>query len=214
MIDLRLQDASTLKRWTILSWLSPVVAIALVGFLLTSSIGQTQTSAQAPTFTDNKVKSLMGGRATANNRSTAQMICTVSSFFSIDSNEQVNGTIHIEGRGLASCKNDQGFTTEVPVFADLEAKAVGNWANAGELSFSANSSSFIIPREIGQIQDRYTVKTFASDLADKTNPTVLFQGAQHDLVIDMKLSSATDAFQKIEMTGLTLRFDENAPTLE
>ena len=181
------------KRWIVLSWISPFLAFGVVAFLFTSSIGQGSPSRSA--------------------RSASQLICTVSSFFSIDANEQAAGTIHVEGRGLASCKNEQGFVTETPVFADLDARVVGNWANAGELSFSANSSSFVIPQEIAQIQDSYTPKTFGQEL-DRPSPTVLFEGAQHNLMIDMKLTTSTDAFQKLEITSLKLRFDENAPTLD
>ena len=182
------------QRLNVLSWTSPFFAITLIAFLFTSSIGQGQDPAKSKT--------------------SHELICTISAFFSIDANEQVADAIHIEGRGLASCKNDQGFSTDVPVSAIVNARAMGNWANAGELSFSGNSSSFVIPREIGQLQDTYAIKTFASDLSDKATPTILFGGAQHDLMIEMKFSSATQAFEKIEITSMSLHFDETAPTLE
>lgn len=195
------------RRLNVLSWLSPFVAIALVAFLFTSSIGQ----GQAPRFSDTKAKSFVDS---AGSKTSHELICTISAFFSIDANEQVADTIRIEGRGLASCKNDQGFSTDVPVSAVVNARAMGNWANAGELSFSGNSSSFVIPREIGQLQDTYSIKPFASDLAEKATPTILFGGAQHDLMIEMKFSSTTQAFEKIEITSMSLHFDETAPTLD
>jgi len=187
------------SRWNVLSWASPFVAISLMAFLFTSSIGQ----GQSPSMNDSS-------RA----KTSHEMICTISAFFSIDSNEQIASSIRIEGRGLATCKNDQGFSTDVPVSAVVNAKAMGSWSNAGELSFSGNSASFVIPREIGQLQDTYSIKSFASDLNDKTSPTLLFEGAQHDLMIEMKLSSTTHAFEKIEITGMNLHFDEAAPTLD
>lgn len=182
--------------------------IAVIAFILLS----TTVFATTPIFNDLRARQLMGSRgsADATDQAESQMICTISTFFSIDANEQVSGTMHIDGRGLASCKNAQGFTTEVPVFADLTVRAVGNWANAGELSFSANSSAFVIPREIGQIQDKYVLKP----LSGNNSKTLLFEGSSHDLVIEEKLTTATDALQKIEITGMSLRFDESAPTLD
>lgn len=182
------------NRWTVLSWTSPFLALALIVFLFTSSIGQ--------------------GQAPLRGRASQQLICTISSFFSIDAGEQVSGVLEIEGRGLANCKNDQGFSTDVPISATLSARATRDLTNAGELSFSGNSSSFVVNREIGQLQDTFVVKPYVSDVNDKSTPTVVFEGAHHDLIMEMKFSSTTDAFQKIQVTNLALHFDENAPTLE
>lgn len=176
-------------RLNIVGWLSPVVAFALLAFLFTSSIGRTQD--QTPT-----------------------LICTISSFYSVDANEQISDTIRIEGRGLAVCRNDQGFSTDIPVSSVITARAVGDWTNAGEISFSGNSSSFVVPRDIGQMQDTYDIKPFASDLADQSAPTILFGGRRHDLMIEMRFSSSTQAFQKIDITSMSLHFDESAPTLD
>jgi hypothetical protein len=197
------------ERWYVISWASPFVALLLLVLLLTSSIGQTQD--QVPALTDARAKSFLGG---TRSRATQQMICNVSAFYSIDANEQVSDVIRIEGRGLATCKNDQGFATDVPVSTSMTARAVGNWANAGELSFSANSSSFVVPRELAQMQDSYSIKPYASDLNDKFTPTVLFGGEQHGLIIEMKFSSATQAFQRISIQSMTIHFDESAPTLD
>jgi hypothetical protein len=174
-----------------------VIALAAAAFLLTASIGQGQSP-----------------RAAANGAVSQQLICTISAFFSVDSDEHLAGPLQIEGRGLASCKNDQGFRTDLPVSLLLQARAVGDWTNAGELSFSANSSSFVIPREIAQLQDSYRVKSFASDFSDPSSPTLLVEGTEHDLIMDVRLSSSTAALQRIEIAGFTLGFDETAPTLE
>lgn len=165
--------------------------------------------APAQVFSDAKAKQLIG--LPVSRASNAQMICSVSSFFSVDSNEQVGDRIKVEGRGLATCKNDQGFTTEVPIKTEIDAKVVGSWANAGELSFSANSSSFILSREIGQLQDVYRVKLFASEI-EKSR--YFFEGTDHDVMMDVKLSSSTDALQKVQVQEMNIRIDENAPDLD
>lgn len=142
----------------------------------------------------------------------AQMICTLSLFFSFDGTDKVGPQLAAEGRGLATCENDQGFTTELPVHAALKAEPLGEFVNTGELSFSANSSAFVVPRELNQIQDFYKIRTYASNYGP-TN-TVVFRGGSHDLVIEMKLSTATQAFQKVKLNSLSLSFDENAPSFQ
>ena len=200
------------ERLSIISWASPFVAFALLAFLFTSSIGRTQD--QTTNLTDPRAKSFLGSAGSHRAQSTQQLICTISSFYSIDANEQISDVIRIEGRGLATCKNDQGFSTDVPVSSVITARILGNWSNAGELSFSGNSSSFVIPREIAQMQDTFDIKPFASDLNDKSSPTIFFQGQRHDLMIEMRFSSSTQALQKIEMISMSIHFDETAPTLD
>jgi hypothetical protein len=199
--------------WTLLSWLTPFVATGLVAFLFTSSIGQGQSKA----FSRARIKSILNapnGMTATPQIERQLMVCTISSFFSIDANEQVADTIHIEGRGLASCKSEQSETSEIPVFAVIDAKAVGRWANAGEISFSANSATFVIPRELAQIQDKYLVRALGSEVSDRTAPSLLVEGTQNGIVIEFRLSSSTEALRKLEITAMTLHFDENAPTLD
>ncbi len=175
------------NRWSLLSWISPLIALGLVAFLITSSVGHAATT---------------------------QQICTLSSFFSFDSDTQATATIHIEGRGLATCRSDQGVVADIPVFADLEATVIAPLANSGELTFSSNSSAFVVPRELAQLQDRFTVRTYGFQSTHPDSPTMIFHGSQNDLVIQMKLTSSTQAFQKVSVKAITLRFDESAPTLE
>lgn len=187
------------KSWSVMSWLSPFAALGLMGFLFTSSIGQGQISSAFH-------------RSRTVNPANLAFKCTLISFFSFDANEEVSDLIHIEGRGLATCRNAQGVSTEIPVDGDLEAIVTAPLANSGDLSFSANSAAFVVPREIGQLQDRFTVKTVVRDLSGQ--PTVLLQGAQQGLVIEMKFVSSTQTFRKIEVRALTLHFDETAPTID
>jgi hypothetical protein len=184
------------RRLNVLSWVSPFVALALIAFLFTSSIGRASL------------------RTVTRGVTGQPLICTVSSFYSIDTNEQTPGSIRIEGRGLATCKNDQGVSNEIPVSSVITARAVGNWANAGELTFSANSASFAIPRDLTQMQDVYEIKRYASDLNDRSAPMALFSGTQQGLVIEMRFTSTTQALSKIELTSMALHFDESAPTLD
>ncbi|RYZ69120.1 MAG: hypothetical protein EOP05_15310 [Proteobacteria bacterium] len=193
---------ATVDRWNLLSWTSPVVALGLFVLLFTASVGQGQSDPQARRILGSGIE-----------RGSTNLICSMSTFFSFDSSDNVGDLIKSEGRGLVNCKNDQGFATEVPVYADLEARVVQTMRNTGELSFSGNSAAFVIPRELGQLQDEYEVRPFSWNDPASQNPNVLFRGLQHDLVIEMKLSSSTQALSRIEVTRITLRFDETAPDL-
>lgn len=146
-------------------------------------------------------------------RASSNLTCQMSAFFSFDDSDNVGSILKTEGRGLLSCKNDQGFLTEMPVYADLDARVVQSLANSGELSFSANSSAFVIPREVSQLQDEYAVRPFSWNDPTASTPSLLFRGDKHDLVIEMKLNSSTQALSRIEITKMNLRFDDSAPTL-
>lgn len=180
-------------RWSVLSWLSPLVAVGLLAFLLTASIGHGQPSTEGH---------------------PAQTVCTLSSFFSFDANDQIRDLIRIEGRGLANCRSEAGLKTEIPIHAEMEAIVIAPLANTGELSFSANSSPFVVSRDDGPLQDRFDVRNFGTESTDRLSPTVLMQGAYQNLPLQLKLSSTTGAFRKIEIRFLTLRFDDTAPTIE
>ena len=192
----RPKDRHIQDRLNVLSWASPLVAVALLAFLFTSSIGQTQ------------------GRSSKARAIEQPLICNISAFYSIDANAQVSDALQIEGRGLATCKNEQGFSTESPISVVISARALGSLTNAGELSLSGNSSSFVIGRELSQMQDRYELKPFASDFNDKSSPTLLFVGQEHQVIIEMHFTSATQAVRKLEIVSMAIHFDETAPTLD
>ena len=146
-------------------------------------------------------------------REPSQLICSMSIFFSFDSDEVISDHAHVEGRGLTSCKSEQGFSIDTPIYADLEIKLSGPVA-PGETTFSANSEKFVIPREIAQIDDRFEARKFSWTDHSKMQPTILFRGLRHDLAVEMKLSSTTTRLEKISFDSMRVRFDESAPDLE
>lgn len=185
-------------------------AFGLLATVLSIVCLSSVSSAQVNRMTDPSARRALGSQI---DRASTNLTCQLSAFFSFDGSDNIGDILKTEGRGLLNCKNDQGFSTELPVFADLDAKVVATLANSGELSFSANSSAFVIPREVNQLQDHYDVRPFSwNDPASQT-PALLFRGDKHDLVIEMKMNSSTQALNRIEITGLTLRFDDSAPTL-
>lgn len=160
------------------------------------------------------IRSTDASKATASR--TSQFVCTLSAFFSVDSEEIIKGRVTTDGRGLAICRNDQGFTTELPVLADFEATLPESLLrNQVELGISLNTSPFVISRDVNQLQDSYTVRRppvlGSGDDADDT--TVLVRGSKHDLFIELKLTSPTARVSGVKLTGLRLRVDETAPDL-
>jgi hypothetical protein len=145
------------------------------------------------------------------------LICTMSVFFSLDPD---NGLIakdrktFVEGRGLLSCKNEFGFTTEVPVVADLKAKLPERRLAEGEFTFSGNTSPFVIHGELNQVKDHYHAREF-SWLKEKEadDPALLLRGMRHDLVLEMKLTSNLLGLRDIHFSSMSLKFDEAAPDL-
>jgi hypothetical protein len=158
---------------------------------------------------------------------SSELVCSMSLFFSVDPDDsllQNGGATKLDGRGLMSCKNDQGFTSELPILADVEADlpktlrkvttASGDNSVPSEVSFSANSSSFVIPREVNQIYDVYNVRTFSWDKSPGPGEVSLtFRGTRNDLVVGMKLNSRSANLSELKVKSLRLSFDDQAPDL-
>ena len=146
---------------------------------------------------------------------TSDLVCSLSAFFSTDPADRFATHVRLDGRGLVSCRNDQGFSSEFPVVVDVEADVPeGLLKKPGEVSFSGNTAPFVVPREAGQLQDEYEIRPYGwNQKMDPTSPEVLFRGRRHDLVIQMKLTSQTSALAGLNVTKLRLHFDETAPDL-
>jgi hypothetical protein len=187
MMELRIEKS--------ISWMIPAVLAAVL-----LSVGAARTAEGQARNVDTE-------------RKPSQLVCSLSLFLSFQSADVIGNTVHIEGRGLTSCRNDQGFTTEAPVFADVDAKLIGP-AAAGETAFSMNSSAFVIPRELNQITDIYETRDFSWSSANKETPTILFRGRQHDLVLEAKLASVTTSIRQLQIESMRIRFDESAPDLQ
>lgn len=178
----------------------------------------------------------IGGRvsaSTSDDRRSSQLVCTMSLFFSMDREDRFDARLvskqnphvaELDGRGLLSCKNDQGFTTETPVLADLEADlppltrtpASESFAATapGEISFSANTDPFVVPREVNQIYDVYNVREFSwQKPAASSGVSLTFRGGRNDLVIGMKMNSRTSNLTGLKIKSLRLSFDDDAPDL-
>ena len=179
----------------------------------------------------------IGGRLATlgtDDRRSSELVCTMSLFFSMDRDKTVSAQLasqkistvaELDGRGLLSCKNDQGFTTETPVLADLEADlpVLANLSDAdtvtdvpsNEVSFSANTEPFVVPREVNQIYDVYTVRDFSWEKPASSGAVSLtFRGGRNDLVIGMKVNSRKSNLTGLKVKSLRLSFDDDAPDLD
>ncbi|MEK7358155.1 MAG: hypothetical protein AAB250_17040 [Bdellovibrionota bacterium] len=158
---------------------------------------------------------VMLGASTAHtetNESKA-LVCTASFFFSFDRFEVIGDTARVNGRGLLSCKNDEGFSLEEPVIGDLEVKVKGGLPE-GEIALSGNTSTFVIPREPTQLQDLYRTRDFAwTAKSAGGEQRLVFRGVTNDLVIDMRLTSNNAPNVEFEVETLRLRYDDAAPNL-
>jgi len=162
-------------------------------------------------------------------RRTEELVCTLSAFFSIGPENQFQRRATLDGRGLVSCQSSQGFTTELPILADLDVELPrGIPAGSGEITVSANSSAFVVPRETVQLQDRYRVqenprarqgghaRAPSSHVGrDETSrPTLLLRGKTHDLMIELELNSPNPFVAEMRIREMRLRSDDAAPDLQ
>ena len=150
---------------------------------------------------------------TADERRPSQLTCNISAFISADRDDMYRSRLIFEGRGLLTCQNENGFTSELPLSVELEGDVTQVPTRGTEISLSGNSSTFVIPREINQIQDSYSLRE-VSPISKTSEPRVLLRGNRHDLVIEMKLSSRTNTIEHLKVSSLKLRFDDSAPELK
>ena len=150
-----------------------------------------------------------------NERRTASLLCQISAFFSVDEGDATTPHTVLEGKGLMNCHNDQGFTVEMPVTADLSVEFPHGFQQNGEFALSANSAEFVVSRDISQAQDKFAVRKLSRVPAVLTsNHRVVFRGERHDLVIEINLNSPQHSLQGVKVTGLVLHFDDSAPDFQ
>lgn len=205
MTTSRFEKKSRLKSFLDPAVWSPLVAFSLLAFLFAASPGVGQIRAESSPSPTMELP----------DRAPSQLMCSISAFFSFDQDDIAGVEGSIEGRGLATCTNDQGFQTELPVAAVVDASVAKDLTNAGEVAFSANTSLFVVPRDVHQIEDQYEIRHFSWTANQPSNePLVVFRGTRHDLVIETKFASQTGGLDKIEIKSIRFRFDDAAPTLE
>jgi hypothetical protein len=165
-------------------------------------------------------KSPLGSATTSGSteKRVSEFSCSLSAFISVDSDEVIGNQAHFDGRGLVTCNNEHGFATEVPVLVEFDAEVPKSMLGRGEIAISANSSTFVVQREINQLQDTYNTRPAQSAAAVSTpeisdQPTLLLRGIRHDLVIELKLKSVTSQLSGLKVTQIQLRLDEGAPDL-
>lgn len=180
----------------------PSLLLALCLFVFFTSIGR----GQLPSTVD-----ISERRDTE--RINTELICSLSAFFSVDPSTLVDRRARLDGRGLMRCSNDQGFTTEQPILIDLEAELPAEYQREGEISVSGNSSAFVVPREISQLEDSYQVRLHSWNESESNPPHVILRGLTHDLVIEMRFTSPNREDRSIKVRDLSLRFDDSAPDL-
>ncbi len=180
--------------WQCSPWLNRVALVLCSFAFAILAIASSNSEAQSP------------------NTRTLPLVCTISGLFSFDGATVVNRSVIAEGRGLLSCRNDNGFATDYAIHGQLKMYVPEAVRDKGDIVISAESRAFVIPREIGQIQDFYHVRLSPHALtANSFEPNLLFRGSRQDLAIEMKLTLHDPIMSEFDFRGLDLRFDDTAP---
>jgi hypothetical protein len=192
----------------VLLYISDIAVLALITFLSSISWGSQTLSA----VTQGEARS--------------QMVCSLSSFFSLTSEDalsknQERGPRTLDGRGILSCHSDQGFASEIPVRLTLTAEIPPSLAKQPEIAISGNTSNFVVTQEASQMEDNYIVRDGlrSPSSLSTTSPAevILFRGERHGVTIEMKLTSqkaiSGAALSDLKVSGLKVRFDDEAPDI-
>ena len=196
-----------MTRW-ILPLISDVLALLAITFLSSISWGALSVS------------------AVTSAEARSQMVCSMSAFFSFTSEDalsknQERGPRILDGRGLLSCRSDQGFASEIPIQLSLTAELPTSVQKLSEIAISGNTSSFVLPQEASQMEDTYVVRDGlrapAAESILSSGAVVLFRGEHHGVTIEMKLTSQKamtgGTISDLKVSGLRVRFDEEAPDI-
>lgn len=151
-------------------------------------------------------------RATLAQTERSSLICRLSAFMTADREPNQDKPIKFEGRGLLTCRNGGGFTSELPLQIELLANADLSKIPGTEIALSGNSSPFAIPRDVNQIQDSYRPQ-FSTSGGEGTNAKALLRGHRHDVLIELSFSSHLAPVRDLNVISMELSFDEKAPRL-
>lgn len=203
--------------------LSTLIGIMALVFVSTSVVRGQSSSRVAPAIVAGLEQS---------ERRTSQLICGLSLYFSADASERVytlnqkTGVkeTRLDGRGLLRCRNDQGFTAEYAILADLDVGLPPQVSGVvPQFSLAAESSAFVVPREVPQIEDTYAAREeFSAVLTSRLSggqgnldakTSALFRGGKHDVVLDVAFISRGQGLEGLRALSLNLRFDDSAPDL-
>jgi hypothetical protein len=210
--------------------LEVIMAFALAIFTASSAVQGQSATQLSPHFKRTSAASLteltrtpIASGAASRSRNSTQLVCNISAFFSSDLTDRLvkpatkATPTRLEGRGLLTCQNDLGFTTEYGVIANLSVElpvSSGEKLTTNEFTLSGDTPPFVIPREISQLQDTYSVRSvLPSARGPASKPVALFRGRMHNLVIEMNFTSREHDLTNLRVLSLHLRFDESAPDL-
>jgi len=145
-------------------------------------------------------------------REHSSLTCRLSAFMTADRAFTQDKPIKFEGRGLLTCRNGGGFTSELPLQIELLANADLSKTSGAEIALSGNSSPFAIPRDVNQIQDFYRPQ-FSASGGEGTSAKALLRGHRHDVLIELSFSSHLAPVKNLDVISMELSFDEKAPRL-
>lgn len=146
-------------------------------------------------------------------RERSSLTCRLSAFMTADRESVTDKPLRFEGRGILTCRNGGGFTSELPLQIDLLADAdTSKLPGATEIALSGNSSPFVVPRDVNQIQDSYRTHASSSG-SERTSSKALLRGNRHDVLIELSFSSHLAPVEDLQVISMDLRLDEKSPRL-
>lgn len=144
-------------------------------------------------------------------RETSSLTCQMTAFMTADREAAPDKPLKFVGRGLLTCRNERGFTSELPVHIDLVADTDNSAVPAGEIALSGTSLPFVVPREVTQLQDSYQPQI--SNSGDDNSLKTLLRGRRHDLLIEINFSSHLTPIKGLSIISMELRLNEKTPRL-
>jgi hypothetical protein len=142
-------------------------------------------------------------------------VCEMNVDFPMNESDRNEKYSKINGRGIVSCHNDEGFSTEVPVVAELHWRLNStNPSLSSEPAVRVKTKPFVIGRDPDQIYDQYLVHmNNGPSAAQDGQSTLLLKGRKNQLIMALTFAGSAEQLKALQVSDMQLSFDDHAPVL-
>lgn len=134
----------------------------------------------------------------------------------VKTKNKIDHSTHLIGRGVANCRNQQGFEFNLPAVMSV---ALSSDEQIPIEALRATLQPVSVSRDVNRIFDHYTphfvLETTPSVMPNASaERAVIVKGKKNDVLLQLNLNVPSEFTSKVRVTKIDLRFDNDAPELE
>ncbi len=152
---------------------------------------------------------------------TALWTCELDAFVVSDASQKIKRRPELDGRGLVSCRNVNGFDLRLPVEAKVKVSRGSPAIPPEQMKLTIDSVPFVVGRDLDQLYDFYTRQTELGNGGAATAGTVAgfvsgitLVGERAGLLLPVRVALPPEsAGAGLHVEDLRLDFDSSAPDI-